>query len=144
MHPVFCVNCRNRAKMVLRNVKSAFTQSVPLNLLTVNKHITVLNKNIVVTVPVEKYTEATIEIPVSVKSNASEYRIKTIPDKVKVSFLVSLTQYSKMNSQSFIALADFVNAGPIGLKIKVDLVKKPSFVKVLKVVPSKVEYVKIK
>jgi YbbR domain-containing protein len=131
-------------KLVLRNLKSGFSQNVLLNLQGLNKHITVLHKNIVVKAPVEKFTEATIEIPVSVKSNASEYRIKTIPDKVKLSFLVSLTQYSKVSPQSFTAVADFVTAAPTGLKIKVDLVKQPAFVKVLKVWPSKVEFVKIK
>jgi YbbR domain-containing protein len=131
-------------KTTLKNINSSFSEVVPLSLKKINKHIVVLNKVIEVKGKVEKYTEATVEVPVEVKNNNSDYRIKTIPDKVKVSFLVSLTQYSKVTSHSFTAMADFNKSAPTGSKVKVDILKKPDFVKMLKIAPSKVEYVKIK
>ncbi len=132
-------------KVVLKNLKESYSQVVKVDTKGLRQNIRVVSKAITLKVPVEKYTEETIEIPIEIKYKTSEYRIKTIPDKVKIQYLVSLSKYDKVTQSSFNAVADFTSANPAkSSKIKVGLVKKPEFIRVLRILPAKVDYIKIK
>lgn len=131
--------------ITLKNIKSSHTQTVKVDDKNLRNTIRVISKNITVKIPVEKYTEETIEIPIDIKNKTTGYRIKTIPDKVKISYLVSLSKYHEVAPGSFSVIVDFAPDEEVkNSKMKVVLVKKPDFIKILKITPSKVDYLKIK
>jgi YbbR domain-containing protein len=92
---------------------------------------------------VEEFTEATVEIPVeTVNVQATGRRIKTFPDRVKVTFWVALKDYQKVSSAQFTACVDCEELKlDENDKARVSITRFPSYVKNLRVSPRYVEYV---
>ena len=98
-----------------------------------------------ISVPVDKFTEDTLNIPVTVMNTEINYVPKTFPGKVKLTFLVSLGNYRKIKADMFSAEVDLTKAmAEKQNKMKVEIVKCPPYVKIEKVEPEKVEYILIK
>ena len=57
------------------------------------------------TIPVEAYTEKSLFVPVELK-NAPSDSLKVFPDKIKVSFVVGLSQYDSVHYTDFHLVAD--------------------------------------
>lgn len=95
-------------------------------------------KKVVVKIPVEKFTEGTIELPVEVLNLPEQFTIKTFPEKVKITYLVGLSNYEKVNADQFSLLA-YYDENATSLKLK--LVKFPDVVRNTKIETDKVEYI---
>jgi len=96
------------------------------------------------TVPVEKFTEAEMEVPVKLINNQG-IKVKVFPDKVKVLYTIALKDYSKIEPGMFVAEADLsaLDLAADG-KIKIDLESFPINIRINKIVPEKVEFIIIK
>lgn len=90
-------------------------------------------------VPIDKYTESTVEVPVIVKNAPSKFNIKTLPEKVKITYLVGVRDYKKVKTEMFTVFVDYAKAKDF--MIKVELSEKPEFIKISKIVPEKVEFI---
>jgi YbbR domain-containing protein len=96
-------------------------------------------------VPVDKFTEDTLNIQVTMVNNANKYIVKTFPEQIKLTFLVSLGNYRKVKTDMFSAEVDISKAiAEKQNKLKVEIAKCPPFVKIEKVEPEKIEYILIK
>jgi len=91
-------------------------------------------------VPAEKFTEITI--PLMIESESGNYRLKTFPEKVEVTFWISLSDYSRIDDVMFRAVAD-VSGSADGNIAVVKLISVPSFVEVIKVEPQEVEFLRL-
>jgi hypothetical protein len=126
---------------VLSNVSTnqAFTLKFPDNR---KKLITLKPEYVSVFIPVEKFTEAEIEVPVEISGSL---RAKTFPEKITLSYLVPLSKYKKVNAGMFTVSADIQKAKSAGQKkVKLEVTKQPVFVKVIKIDPEKSEYILLK
>ncbi len=95
-----------------------------------------------VEIPVSKFTEGEIQIPVNVVNSPDGITLKTFPDKVKITFLVSLKGYENVSPDSFKVEVDYLKIKNANSnKVKVDLVKFPKSVKITRVLPEKLEYI---
>jgi YbbR domain-containing protein len=96
------------------------------------------------TIPVEKFTETEIDIPVKV-INTNGLNIRLFPDKVKVIYTVALKDFDKIESAMILAYVDLsrVNIAEDD-KIKVDLESYPSYINIHRIEPEKVEFIIIK
>lgn len=95
-----------------------------------------------VEIPVSKFTEGEIQIPVNVLNLPDDVTLKTFPDKVKITFLVSLKGYEKVLPDSFKVAVDYNKIKKADSnKIKVDIVQSPKNVKITRVLPEKLEYI---
>lgn len=110
---------------------------IPENLSTIK----VLPKEVEISISVEKYTESMIKIPI-VNTN-KEYKIKTYPDFVIVTYLVTLDDFKRVNEEMFTASINFVE-NDTSNRLKVNLERMPSFVKITKIDPEEVEYLLLK
>lgn len=100
----------------------------------------VFQPKVKVTIPIEKYTEGTIEVPVNIKEG--EMNFKLVQEKVKIVYQVPLSKYSLVNETSFQLEVAPENKEDIrDSKIKVKLLRKPPFVKIVRLTPSKVEII---
>jgi YbbR domain-containing protein len=94
------------------------------------------------TIPVEKFTEGTVEAdvhPINVKEG---FALKTFPDKVTVRYQVALSKYNSVDKSMFDATVDATNIESLkGNKLDVKLVTFPSFVRVTILEPEKVDYI---
>jgi len=96
-------------------------------------------------IPVEKFTETAIDVPVKVKSILKNNLIKVYPDKVKVSVQVAVKDYKKINSDLFNLEADLGSVFSNNEnKLQVKVVSKPDFVRNLKISPERVEFIVFK
>ncbi len=71
--------------------------------------------------------------------------IKTFPEKVKITYFVALIDYNRVDHEMFKAQVNIPVIGKLTPgKLKVNIVQFPSFVKIRKIVPDKVEYIILK
>lgn len=90
----------------------------------------------------ERFTESTIVIPV-VPANENTI-IKTFPQQVNVTFLVSLVNFKRIDPELFIAAIDVPQGGDGKVKAVVKLVKVPAFVEVTRIDPPEVDFLVVK
>jgi hypothetical protein len=125
----------------LKNVQAT---SVTRVLIAQNKmkNVNIFPSSAEVTVPVDEFTEKTVEIPVKVINNKQYYDVKLYPKKVKVTFLVALSKYQQINETYFDAVAD-LNEWKITNhnKLRVSLSRFPDFCKLVNVVPAKIDFI---
>lgn len=92
-------------------------------------------------IPVEQFTEATTSIPIETVNLPDNLMLKTFPPAVRVSYLVSLTDYDRVNLQQFRAVVDYNALMPDGSRLTVKILKQPDFIKMLRFYPQSVDFV---
>jgi hypothetical protein len=104
------------------------------------------NKDYVrVIIPVAQYTEASVEVPVRVDSIPGNFAVKSYPEKVKIVYQVAICDYNEVKPEMFSARINAKNTlTENNRKIKVDLIQFPSFIRIIKTQPDRVEYIIIK
>ena len=99
-------------------------------------------ENVEYTLPVEKFTEGFAEVDIHPVNVREGYSLKTFPDKVKVRYLVALSNYNKVEKKMFDAIVDAGNLSERHTaKLSVSLVKNPEFVRITILEPEKVDYI---
>ncbi len=95
-----------------------------------------------VMVPIEKYTELELSIPVEASNTPDELRVRTFPGAVNVSCWVGVSSYDKMTPYMFRAVVDYdaIIENPQS-KAKIDLVRIPSNAQNIRFYPKSVEYI---
>lgn len=101
-----------------------------------------VRKKVILTVPVEKYTESFVMVPIKVLNIPDSMTMKTFPSSIKVSFIISLRNYNKVNVRQFRAIVDYKEIYlSINNKLKVSLERQPVFVKSISFHPKNVDYI---
>lgn len=105
-------------------------------------NISIYPKSVEVTVPVNEFTEKTIDVPVKLVNNNSYFNVKTFPLKVKVTFTTSLNKYAAIDEDLFEAQADLDMWKLHGYTVlPVALTKLPQFCKVVKIEPKNIDFI---
>jgi len=107
-------------------------------------NVTFIPSTVMYSIPVEKYTEAEVEIPINI-INLQGMKAKTFPDKVRVYYTVALKDYPNIEPGMINAVADLsaVNLAEDD-RMKISLESYPSFIRINKIEPEKVEFIIIK
>ncbi|WP_374163301.1 YbbR-like domain-containing protein [Arcticibacter sp. MXS-1] len=91
-------------------------------------------------IPVDKFTEKVIEVPVKVV-NAKGRSVKLLPEKVKVTVLVALSNYAAVERESFSAVVDLDDWQVRGAsQLPVKFKKFPPYCKEVKTEPQIVDF----
>lgn len=94
-----------------------------------------------VKIPVEEFTEKQLLVPIKVINNNQYYNVKLIPDRVKVTFMVALSDYERTNEDDFEAVVDLNNwKNYKATMLPIQIVKRKPFVKITWVEPSQVNF----
>ena len=105
-------------------------------------NVSIYPKVIQVAVPVEEFTEKTLEIPVQLSNNVHYYDVKTFPQKVKVTFMAPLSRYSEIDADYFDAVADlnlWTDHSYNSLPVKIN--RMPAYCKIVKVEPQNIDFI---
>ncbi len=106
------------------------------------KKITLSEKKVEITIPVEQYTEAVFTIPVTVIGEPDSVRVRVFPDKINLQCIVTLSDYSKLREASIEAVVDMTKVDPGSASmINVELRNVPDYAGGLKYNPGQVEYI---
>ena len=125
----------------LDDVNESFNSRVNLKPVKVG-NLSILPKTVMVNIPIDEFTEKTMEIPVKLINNRNYYDVKIFPQKIKVTFTTSLTGYSEMNEDDFEAVADLDQWKRNGYStLPVKIARLPSYSKIVKVEPQAVDFI---
>ncbi len=96
-----------------------------------------------VQLPVDEFTEKVVEIPVKVlNNNARSVRIKLLPDKVKITFMIALRNYYKVDKNSFEVTADLNNWKTKNCKqLSLSISRFPDYCKLIKIEPQNIDFI---
>ena len=101
----------------------------------------VFPKAVEVSIPVDEFTEKTLEVPVKLL-NYNYDNVKIFPQKVKLRFTVSLKKYAETDENDFEAVADlnlWRNKGYSTLPVK--LTRIPAFCKMVSIEPQNIDFI---
>ncbi len=106
------------------------------------KNVSIFPASVEVKVPVDEFTEKTMEVPLKIINNKEYHQVKLYPKKVTITFLVALSSYNKVNEDEIDAVVDMQDwklAKHQQLQVKLN--HFPEYCKPIKIVPSKVDFI---
>jgi hypothetical protein len=97
-------------------------------------------EKVVVFIPVEKFTEKELTLPVQIIHLPEDVSLKLFPPNIKVTVMVGLSEYEEVSSRDFSATVDYNQAlsGESYLEVSVETNK--TNIQLIKVVPNSIEY----
>jgi YbbR domain-containing protein len=127
--------------LVLKNVGENVNTQVNLQA-SAEGNISIYPKTVQVNIPVDEFTEKTVELPVKLIGNVDFFNVKVFPQKVKVTIITSLNSYADINDELFEAQADLnlwrvYNYNVLPVKIT----RLPAFCKVVNIEPRNVDFI---
>ena len=119
----------------------SISYTVGFNTDELDENLTVEPPQVKVFIPVEKFTEKVFNLEVETDNTISGTIIRTFPNEVKAVFLVPLSQYESFNEGLILAKVSY-NADSKELKkLEVKIEGTPTFAKLLRLEPDKVEFI---
>jgi len=97
-------------------------------------------KEVSVTVPVEKFTQASIKVPIKPINVPDSLQLLLFPPTVTVDYLVSLKNYKNVRSSHFLITADYYDCFSAVSKIRVKIERYPYMLKLINYSPKSVEF----
>lgn len=95
-------------------------------------------------ITVERFTEAEIEIPIGSDDDAKQ-SYRTFPDKITLTCRVAMREYDRLDPSLFSVTINYLDAFASGSNLaEVKVVRQPSFAKVIRIEPERVEFLLLK
>ncbi|GAA4340256.1 hypothetical protein GCM10023149_51510 [Mucilaginibacter gynuensis] len=105
-------------------------------------NMSVYPKTVQVKIPVDEFTEKSLQVPVKVINNSNYYNVKIFPQKVKVTFVTSLNDYPNIDEAFFVAAADLDLWRLHGYNVlPVKINRLPPYCRIVKIEPANVDFI---
>ncbi len=102
-------------------------------------------KTVELTTVIERYTEAKVDVPITIADRHSSFKIRTLPDFVSVYYLVALKDYKDIKADDFVVEVNFNNQKDTMITtLRAEIAKQPEKVVVSRIVPAEVDFFLIK
>ncbi|WP_239970648.1 YbbR-like domain-containing protein [Confluentibacter citreus] len=128
-------------KLTLDDVKSNISSMVKLKLPKNNKDLKFSTNEIQVSATVEKYTEGTLKIPVSVINVPADMTLNYFPKEVIVAYYTSLKDFKAIKAEDFVVECDFSAIENQQAYLTPKLTKISKLVKSAKVNQQRIEFI---
>jgi YbbR domain-containing protein len=127
--------------IVLKDVNEDFNSRIRLQPVR-EGNLDILPKSVIVNIPIDEFTEKTLEVPVKLINNRNFNDVKIFPQKIKVTFTTSLNNYPDMNEDDFEAVADLDLWRKNNYTVlPVKIIRFPSYSKIVKVEPQNIDFI---
>lgn len=126
----------------LKNLKQNFSSEIQLK--KTNSNINYSQKSVGVTLLVDRYTENTLSIPISVINNPNNQKIKLLPEEIEIKYSVAMSNFNGVDKTSFKAIVDINKMNSNTKYLNIELVRIPSDIKIISVIPDKISFLKYK
>jgi len=143
------------SQTALDTISSIKTKHLLLNNIKENRHenVELYNPNpdifriepnkVEIDIQVEKFTQSSIEIPITTVSG--EFHIETFPKRVKLYYSVALKDFEKVKANQFLVTPSLSNIDLTKAnKLHLIIQKSPAFVRNVRVEPADVEFILVK
>ncbi|MDC1195183.1 YbbR-like domain-containing protein [Flavobacteriaceae bacterium] len=122
-------------------VNSNIDKTVELDIAKISNQLTYSHKKVMIRAEVEKFTEGTVSVPVTIVNVPEHLNINFFPKEIMVIFYTSLKTYNSIDAHQFSVECDF-NALTIDNNyLKPILVTQPKTIKTAKLITTEFEYV---
>ncbi|HOP04380.1 MAG TPA: hypothetical protein PL017_07890 [Tenuifilaceae bacterium] len=100
------------------------------------------HRKVMVKLPVEKYTEATIQVPIEIRNKPPDINIKLIPSTVDLKCNVVLSRYNLLKSSDFTLSVEYksIEENKSG-RLRVIVSRKPSYIHKIDFKPKYVDFI---
>lgn len=117
--------------------------SIQINLeASAEGNISIYPKTVQVNIPVDEFTEKTLDLPVKLVGNVDFFNVKVFPQKVKVTFTTSLNRYADIDEEFFEAQADLNLWRVYGYNtLPVKVTRLPAYCKIVNVEPRNIDFI---
>lgn len=135
------INSLETQAIVLKGVRTHIAETVPLKL---PKNVTDLKfsaSQVTLKAKVEKFTEGTLNVPVTVVGVPKNLKIKYFPKTVSVSYYVSLSEFNNIKPNNFRVVCDYKKTNSNQSFLIPELKKYPKSVKHLKLGQQRIEFI---
>ncbi|UCG27222.1 MAG: hypothetical protein JSV24_09625 [Bacteroidales bacterium] len=106
------------------------------------KNVTFSHKKVDVTIPIEQFTEAVLEVPIEKLHVPDSLVLKTFPGTITLACMVSLSNYDKLSPHLFRAVVDYEGIeNNLSNKLKVSITKAPDYIRSVRFHPVNVEFI---
>ena len=104
-------------------------------------NISIYPSSIGVKIPVDEFTEKSLEIPLKIINNKEYHNVMLYPKKVKVTFMVALSHYANITEEQVKAAVDLsewkvMKHNKMGVKIT----QLPAFCKLVRIEPNSIDF----
>ena len=117
------------------------TVHASVELETPHKQVSLSTRQVELTIPVEQYTEGSLEKNVQVVNVPDSLVVRTFPQSVTVTYLVGLSQYEQVIPELFKVTGDYQDIQQGRGQLKVEVVKAPDYLKSYSCNPQEVDYI---
>jgi hypothetical protein len=133
------INYLELGELKLNDVKSNFLEEVAILKLNNNFKLSALKTTI--SGNVDKFTEGKLQIPFTTKNLPKDINLTTLSEKVEVVFVVALSNFSKISEASFKVECDYVMSEKNNLGYLIPkVILAPDFIKSVKIIPKKIDF----
>lgn len=128
-------------KLVLKDVKADFNHQVTIVKPNESQNLKFNITSVNVSGKVDKFTEGKLKVPFTIKNLPKNTNLTTLTENIEVDFVVALSNFAKVSETSFVIECDFSfsennNLGYLIPKV----IKKPEFIKSVKINPTKIDF----
>ena len=129
-------------KLELKTVNSNIERSVDIEMDEALKRVKLSQKNVSIKGHVEKFTEGTFNVPVTIINLPSGTNINFFPKTIPVAYTISLNNYKLVKSTDFRIECDYKDIDNTGKTFLIPkLIKMPEIVKSARLKQKKVEFI---
>jgi len=138
---------------IIKNIESVSTKELKLNKVNnlINedveleeiKDIEIFPKRINVKADVKRFTEGTIEVPVTITGQPNDIKINYFPKTVTISYYVDLESYNTISVSDFMVECNYNQASEDQTYLVPKITKSPNFIKRINIKQKRVDFIKL-
>ncbi|MDP5082192.1 MAG: hypothetical protein NWP87_05995 [Winogradskyella sp.] len=136
------INAVNTENLVLKDVNTNVNESVGLDVSGYGP-IEIFPKSVNVKGEIRRFTEGTIEIPISVENKPNDININFFPKSVTLSYYVDLDNYKGIAISDFKVECNYAELEENQTYLIPKIVKKPEFVKRISIKQKRIDFIKL-
>ncbi|WP_346882089.1 YbbR-like domain-containing protein [uncultured Algibacter sp.] len=127
--------------LVLNNIRTDVMVNTKLKLPSNQLDIKFSETDVNIKAKVEKFTEGTLQVPVTIINAPRHIELKYFPKKVSVSYYVSLNNFDAIKNKDFKVICDYSKTSDNQSFLLPELTKVPKLVKNAKISQQRIEFI---
>lgn len=136
------INVLITEELILKDVKRNISESVNIDV-SEYKNIKVFPKSVDVSAVVTRFTEGTIEVPITITNKPNDVIINYFPKAVTLSYYVDLDNYNSIKATDFIIECNYADIENNQTYFVPKIVEKPKFIKRTSIKQKRIDFIKL-
>ena len=136
------INSITTEELILNDVNTNIKQKLNFEILT-NGDIEIFPKSVFVSGDVARFTEGTIELPITITNQPNTININYFPKTVTLSYYVDLENYNAVKGSSFSVECNYKDIGENQTYLVPKVVNKPDFIKHINIKQKRIDFIKL-